>query len=131
MTAPDHDRLFDELGLAQPAPDLTDQVMGRMGLSRSASRRRRLLRNGVRLSLCVLAVGLAVIGVRIYQKTVVSPAASAITIPSAVQQDLQLHGDAIDRALRTIKNLTPQLPEPAATSPEPEPLELHFSPEAL
>ena len=131
MTTPDHDRLFDELGRPQPAPDLTDRVMGRMGLSRSASRRRRFLRNGVRLSLCGLAVGLAAIAVRVYQNTVASPAASAITIPSAVQQDLQLHGDTIDRALRTIRNLTPQLPEPAATSPEPELLELHFSPEAL
>ncbi|MHC4129638.1 MAG: hypothetical protein ACYTF2_06645 [Planctomycetota bacterium] len=116
--------MLQELGRALPAPDLTGPVMSRLGLSRvspRAARRRRIARAAARLALVAVAVGASALCVQWHELAAPAPRPSGPTIPSAIQHDLQHHGQTIDRAIRSIRGLSPWRPasSPPSTVPVP------------
>jgi hypothetical protein len=116
--------MLRELGRALPAPDLTGPVMSRLGLSRvspRAARRRRVARAVARLALVAVAVGASALCVQWHELAGRRPRPSGPTIPSAIQHDLEHHGQTIDRAIRSIRGLSPWRPasSPPRTVPVP------------
>jgi hypothetical protein len=102
--------ILRELGRTLPAPDLTGPVMSRLGLSRvspRAARRRRIGRGIARLALVAVAVGASAVCVRWYELSTRPPRPMGPTIPSAIRHDLEHHGRTIDRAIRSIRGLSP------------------------
>jgi hypothetical protein len=134
MSTPDHpgrdqhgdvspSAIYRELGRALPAPDLTEPVMSRLGLSRASSRaarRRRIGRGVARLALVAVAVGASALCVQWHQLGAKPPRPTGPTIPSAIQHDLEHHGRTIDRAIRSIRGLSPW--QPASSPPRPVPV---------
>ncbi len=115
--------IFRELGRALPAPDLTGPVMSRLGLSRvssGAARRRRISRGIARLALVAVAIGASALCVHWHELGAKAPRPSGPTIPSAIQHDLEHHGQTIDRAIRSIRGLSPW--RPASSPPRPVPM---------
>lgn len=109
--------MLRELGRALPAPDLTGPVMSRLGLRRvspRSARRRRIARAVVRLALVAVAVGAGALCVQWLEPAGRRPRPPGPTIPSAIQHDLEHHGQTIDRAIRSIRGLSPWRP---ASSP--------------
>ena len=96
-----------------PAPDLTEEIMGRLGFERAgegAARRHRARRRLARAT-AVFAAGLALAaGMHYYTLSQRARRATLPTIPSAVSTSIEESSRAVSdfsRALRTI--LTPQL----------------------
>ncbi|MHC4080963.1 MAG: hypothetical protein ACYS15_09400 [Planctomycetota bacterium] len=118
--------IFQELDRVVPAPDLTGPVMSRLGLSRvspRAARRRRISRGVARLALVAVAVGASALCVQWHQIGAKSARPAGPTIPSAIRHDLEHHGKTIDRAIRSIRGLSPWRPvssplRPLPTSPD-------------
>jgi hypothetical protein len=105
--------ILKELGRPLPAPDLTGPVMNRLGLNRvssRAARRRRIGRGMARLALVAVAVGASALCVQWHELGAKAPRPSAPTIPSAIRHDLEHHGRTIDRAIRSIRGLSPWRP---------------------
>ncbi len=113
MTRPrDEDQLdpryWAELGPG-PGPDVTDEVLRRLGITpamRARARRRRAIRAVMTSGLCAVAVAATVAGVYVYQQHA-STAPIGPTIPSAIRNDLQHHGGTLDHAIRSIRNISP------------------------
>ena len=105
------DSIESELGRPVRAPDLTDPVMNRLGLDAAArrqTRRRRAVRVLARLGVC----GLAVAGTLLVGRLLERPTPVAVpTLPAALRHDLQHHGQTIDRAIESILELSPGLPD--------------------
>ncbi len=105
------DPIGSQLGRPVPAPDLTGPVMRRLGLgvtTRQRARRRRAGRVVVRVLLCGLAVAATVLAVSLVERQR-RPSSPAPTLPAALQHDLQHHGRTIDRAIKSIRELSPAL----------------------
>jgi hypothetical protein len=116
--------IIRELGRAVPTPDLTGPVMSRLGLSQVSprtARRRRIHRSVARLALVVVAVGASALCVQWHQIGAKSARPAGPTIPSAIQHDLEHHGQTIDRAIRSIQSLSPWRPVSSPTWPLPTP----------
>ncbi len=97
--------LFAELARGVEAPDMTGAILSRLGLSaadRRLRRRRRTLRVAGSAAL-LLAAG---IGSHWLHGRVAGGAPPGPTMPAAIQHDLDRHGQAIDRAIRTIRDLS-------------------------
>jgi hypothetical protein len=106
-------REFDGLSHRIPAPDLTHEIMGRLGYEQAepgAGRRQRVRRRTAR-TLAVFAAGLALAaGMHYYTLSQRARRAGLPTIPNAVSTSIEESGRAVSdfsRALRTI--LTPRL----------------------
>jgi hypothetical protein len=113
-----------ELGRRLPAPDLTGPVMSRLGLSRASSRaarRRRIRRSIAQLALVMAVTGTSALCVHLHVRGVEAPGHSGPTIPSAIQHDLEHHGHTINRAIRSIRGLSPWRPVSSPPSPMPMP----------
>lgn len=90
-------------------PDMTGPVMRRLGLtppSQRSARRRRRRRGVVRLMLVLIAVGASAVCTHWYLRRTEPPAPAGPTIPAAIENDVLHHGHTIDRALRTIRDLS-------------------------
>jgi hypothetical protein len=114
--------LLRELGRAVPAPDLTGPVMSRLGLSRVSSRvaRRKRIRRGIaRLALVAVATGASALCVQWHGIGAEAPRPLGPTIPAAIQHDLEHHGQTIDRAIRSIRDLSPWRPVSSPARPTP------------
>jgi hypothetical protein len=115
-----------ELGRPLSAPDLTGPVMSRLGLDRvsaRAARRRRIRRGLARLAVVAVAVGASALCVQWHQIGVSASRAAAPTIPAAIRHDLDHHGQAIDRAIRSIQGLGPWRLQSSPVPPMPMPPE--------
>ena len=116
--------ILRELGRAVPTPDVTGPVMSRLGLSRvspGTARRRRANRAVARLALVAVAVGASALCVKWHDIGAKSARPAGPTIPSAIQHDLEHHGQTIDRAIRSIQGLSPWHPVSSPTGPLPMP----------
>jgi len=116
--------MLQELGRSLPAPDLTGPVMSRLGLSRvstRAARRRRIARGVARLALVAVAVGASALCVQWHELGAKAARPPGPTIPSAIQHDLEHHGQTIDRAIRSIRGLSPWRPASSPPGPVPVP----------
>jgi hypothetical protein len=116
--------ILRELGRAVPTPDLTGSVMSKLGLSRVSprtARRRRMSRAVARLALVAVAVGASALCVHWHEIGVNSAPPADPTIPRAIQHDLDYHGQTIDRAIRSIRGLSPWRPVSSPTRPLPTP----------
>ena len=94
------------------SPDLTDPIMRRLGFRRvSASRARAFRRRqwGSRGATLVLLIAVVTIGLQLHRNGPDARTANGPTIPSAVRHDLLQHGNAISRALKSIRELSPNL----------------------
>ena len=129
-TDPDVDPAMDptlgsELRRPLPGPDLTAAVLRRLGVapaSTPGARRRRVLRATFRGAICVVAVAMTVMVVNLQRMSTetgsAGTASAAPTIPSAIRHDLAHHGTTIDRAIRSIRNLSPaRVVTPAGETP--------------
>ncbi len=106
--------LFAELARHVDAPDMTGAILSRLGLGaagRRLRRRRRTLRVAGSAAL-LLAAG---IGAHWLYGRLAGGAPPGPTMPAAIQHDLDRHGQAIDRAIRTIRDLS--RPRPANVAP--------------
>ncbi|MHC5009155.1 MAG: hypothetical protein ACYTGF_17550 [Planctomycetota bacterium] len=116
--------ILRELGRAVPTPDLTGRVMKRLGMSQvspRAARRRRINRGVARLALVAVAVGASALCVQWHKIGTTSARPAGPTIPSAIQHDLEHHGQTIDRAIRSIQGLSPWRPVSSPAWPVPTP----------
>jgi hypothetical protein len=123
---PPTSEIIQELGRAVPAPDMTGAVMSRLGLSPvspRAARRRRIGRAVARLALVAVAVGASALCVQWHKIGATAPRSAGPTIPSAIKHDLEHHGQTIDRAIRSIRGLSPWRPVSSPVRPMPMPPE--------
>lgn len=130
------DRVADEvlraIAAPPPAPDLTGPIMGRLGYMHAAPavvkrrRRRRTIMRGVT---CLMAGG--VIGAALYVHAIGPDArrARGTSIPDAFWREVELRQSGFDRAIQTIRGLTPVF-APAAPGDEPGAIEWEFDEDA-
>lgn len=106
-------RQMDLLGdLARPtdAPDMTRSIMGRLGYMRvpsAVSRRHRLRRAAGRLGLLCSALFAVGLGAKMYLESPQARRPADVTIPAAIDSDLQRQHQQFDSMIRTIRNLSP------------------------
>jgi hypothetical protein len=106
-------RQVDLLGdLARPmnAPDMTRSIMGRLGYMKVppvVSRRHRLRRAAGRLGMLCASLFAVAIGAKMYLESPQARQPAEITIPAAIDSDLQRQHLQSDSVIRTIRNLTP------------------------
>ncbi len=94
------------------SPDLTDPIMRRLGFRRvSASRARafRRLRWGARGATLALLTVVVALGLQLHRNSPEARTPTGATLPSAVRHDLLRHGNTISRALKSIRELSPNL----------------------
>ena len=94
------------------SPDMTDPIMRRLGFRRvSASRARAFRRRhwGARGATLVLLIAVVAIGLQLHRNGPDARTPNGPTIPSAVRQDLLRHGNTISQALKSIRELSPNL----------------------
>ncbi len=94
--------------------DLTAQILRRLGVASGARPKRG--RWGL---LLVMALTLIAAGVLAQALLTPTRAPAGPTIPSAIRSDLERHERTIERAVRTIRQLTPAI-TPTATGTEQE-----------
>ena len=111
------EQVFGELARPIRASDLTGRVMRRLGHrgGAGAAWRRRAL---------MAVITVTVIGAGVWLQRALAPPRlpSGPTIPSAIRHDFDRHEQTLNRAARTIRQLSPALPPLAPPSP-PEPAE--------
>ncbi len=91
-------------------PDLTEPIMRRMGFHRVSSRRARSHRRrrwGVRGATMVLLLAVVGIGLQLHRYSPAARTPTGPTLPSAVRHDLLHHRTTINRALKSIRDLSP------------------------
>ncbi len=94
------------------SPDLTDPIMRRLGFRRvSASRARAFRRQrwGARGGTLALLTVVVVLGLQLHRNSPEARTPNGPTLPSAVRHDLLRHGNTISRALKSIRELSPNL----------------------
>jgi hypothetical protein len=117
---------LDALGGADPAPDLTRSIMGRLGYMRVSGRiaRRRRIRAAIgRTTTVVAAFGLIALGLRLHESSPGARRPVGLTIPAAIGHDVGLTQERFSRAIRGMRDLLRARPaalEPAAPDPVPE-----------
>ncbi len=91
-------------------PDLTEPIMRRLGFHRVSSRRARSHRRrrwGARGATIVLLLAVVGIGLQLHRHSPAARAPTGVTLPSAVRHDLLRHRTTINRALKSIRDLSP------------------------
>jgi len=94
------------------SPDLTDPIMRRLGFRRVSPSRARAFRRqrwGARGATLVLLTAVVVLGLQLHRNSSEARTSNGPTLPSAVRHDLLRHGNTISRALRSIRELSPNL----------------------
>ncbi len=106
-------------------PDLTEPIMRRLGFHRVSSRRARSHRRrrwGARGATIVLLFAVVGIGLELHRHSPGVRTPTGPTLPSAVRHDLLRHGTTINRALKSIRDLSPyggiQLPANQPQTPQ-------------
>jgi len=106
-------------------PDLTDPIMRRLGFHRVSSRWARSHRRrrwGVRGATMVLLLAVVGIGLQLHRHSPAARTPTGPTLPSAVRHDLLHHRTTINRALKSIRDLSPsgaiQLPTNHPQAPQ-------------
>jgi hypothetical protein len=92
-------------------PDLTEPIMRRLGFHRVSSRRARSHRRrrwGARGATIVLLFAVVGIGLQLHRHSPAARTPTGPTLPSAVRHDLLRHRTTINRALKSIRDLSPQ-----------------------
>lgn len=118
--------LNEQLQRAEPAPDLTRRVMGRLGymqvkpaVARQHRRRRVFARSGVVVA-GLLAVG---IGIVMHNSSPQARRPMEMTLPAAAGQDLESSQQRMGDMFRSLRMLTPSFGETTG-----EPREIHRAP---
>ncbi len=106
-------------------PDLTEPIMRRLGFHRVSSWRARSHRRrrwGARGATIVLLFAVVGIGLQLHRHSPAARTPTGPTLPSAVRHDLLRHGTTINRALKSIRDLSPhggiQLPANHPQAPQ-------------
>ncbi len=108
MSAPKRTTVGDR----QDAPDLTESIMQRLGyvaISPTTARTRRIRKWAGRTTFLTLVLAAILVGTKLQSQSPGARNPVGPTIPSAINHDLLYHGATIDRAIQTIKNLSPRL----------------------
>lgn len=118
-------------------PDLTRPIMGRLGYMRASSvamkraRRRRAIR---RVALCTVALGALAVGVQLHNQSPDIRTPDAITIPSAIRNDLGRQQQRIDRVWNTFRGLAPRgagVNQPSGSSPADDAAPVETAPQMI
>ena len=94
------------------SPDLTDPIMRRLGFRRVSARCARAYRRqrwGGRGATLALLTVVVVLGLQLHRHSPEARRPNGPTLPSAVRHDLSRHGDTISRALKSIREISPNL----------------------
>jgi hypothetical protein len=103
--------LFEAFQRPMPAPDLTRNIMGRLGYMKAAPgavRKARFRRWAGRFATVFVALVAVGVGLHMYNIGPDARRAAPITIPSAIGSELQRQQDCINSMIRTIRQLTPK-----------------------
>lgn len=113
-------------------PDLTSSIMTRLGYAPVSTKAARVIymRKWVgRTAFLVLVLGAIIVGTKLQSQSSSARHPVGPSIPNAIQHDLTYHGETIDRAIRTIKNLSPRLDiVPAMEIPKSVPIDDQSTP---
>lgn len=93
------------------SPDLTESIMQRLGyksITPSTARTRRIRKWAGRTAFLTLVLAAIIVGSKLQSQSPSARHPLGPTIPSAIEHDLIYHGATIDRAIQTIKNLSPR-----------------------
>jgi hypothetical protein len=122
----DHDGLESVIhsDLSRPCatPDLTESIMEELGFHRgdaAARRKESLQRWGRRCSVAVAASVALYVGVFVHQAGPDARRASDLSIPSAIQNDINRHEQSVGQLIQTIRQLTPPASQYSAPTPAP------------
>lgn len=91
-------------------PDLTEPIMRRLGFRRVSSRRARSHRRrrwSARGATIVLLLAVVGIGLQLHRHSPAARMPTGPTLPSAVRHDLMRHRTTINRAIKSIRDLSP------------------------
>ena len=121
----DHDEfesvIDSDLSRRCPGPDLTESIMQRLGYQRAddvASIRSDMWQRwGRRLSVAAAAGVALFVGVFVHQAGPDARSASDLSIPSAIQNDIDRHGQSVGQLIQTIQQLTPTPRHPGVPAP--------------
>lgn len=92
-------------------PDFTSSIMKRLGYTPVTPEvaRKKYIRKWVgRTAFLTFALVAIIVGINLQSQSSSSRHPVGPSIPSAIEHDLTYHGETIDRAIRTIKNLSPR-----------------------
>ena len=98
-------------GDGHASPDLTKSIMQRLGytqITQTTSRTRRIRKWAGRTAFLSLVLAAIIVGSKLQSQSPGARLPVGPTIPSAIEHDLTYHGATIDRAIQTIKNLSPR-----------------------
>lgn len=98
-------------GDGHKGPDLTSSIMKRLGYAPITPKAARLIRNRkwvLRTTFLTLIIAAIIVGTKLQSESPSARLPVGPTIPSAINHDLTYHGATIDRAIRSIKNLSPR-----------------------
>ncbi|MHC5027877.1 MAG: hypothetical protein ACYTGR_14070 [Planctomycetota bacterium] len=116
------DRLFDALGDVGETPDLSNDILGRLGLVQvpeSVSRRRRFIRFGNRIAMSVAAVLLIGLAVRVHHLSADAGRPAGLTIPSALENEIQRTQNGFN-SIRSFRHFGPPVAPKADETPAPK-----------
>lgn len=125
----------DESEHGQDNPDLTESIMQRLGykpITPTTARTRQIRKWVGRTTFLTLLLGAIIVGSKWQSQSPSARLPIGPTIPSAINHDLTYHGATIDRAIRSIKNLSPRfdvvptmdVPKSLPTDDQPVPIEV-------
>ncbi len=107
------------------SPDLTDPIMRRLGFRRVSANRARAFRRqrwGARGATFVLLTATIAVGLQLHRNSPEARTPNGTTLPSAVRHDLLRHGNTISQALKSIRDLSPNLGHQVPVSNPQSPL---------
>lgn len=93
-------------------PDLTSSIMKRLGyapITPESARATRIRKWVGRTAFLTVVLGAIIVGTKLQSQSSSARLPAGPTIPSAFHNDLIYHGATIDRAIQSIKNLSPRL----------------------
>lgn len=99
------------LGDGHDSPDLTESIMQRLGykpITLTTASTRRIRKWAGRTAFLSLVLAAIIVGSKLQSQSPGARLPVGPTIPSAIEHDLTYHGATIDRAIQTIKNLSPR-----------------------
>ncbi|MCH8823201.1 MAG: hypothetical protein IH984_06790 [Planctomycetes bacterium] len=121
-------------------PDLTSSIMKRLGykpITPTSARTRRIRKWTSRTAFLTLVLAAIIVGSKLQSQSPGARLPVGPTIPSAINHDLTYHGATIDRAIQTIKNLSPRfdvapvmdLPKSVPIDDQPVPVQVGCLPQ--